>query len=543
MALSDEEREKLAAKYESPAWKPSPVVVPPVWKNARAGVWATILLVFFWLLSTTRVPLQRCDDFYVYVGAASIASGQGFSDISRPDKPPLLKYPPLRSLIQVPFLPLLKDNIRPLRYVAIFCFAVGLFVLYPVLRRLLTHRQALFVLLAIGFNSATVRVANFEGNAGITFLLWILTYRVVDKFVEKPGNPIASGAILGGLLTLCFYCHRMAFSLIPVVLLYLYWRKQQKVAAIAGAITLLCCFPWLLRSWQYSGHWISPEYEWEITTRIEQSSTQSRGGLLQTILYAAKELLKLPLEIGYGLFPWWKGSGGAPWQLLSKLHLEIIGPVSSYIVGLLSLFGFVKQIREKRSVAEFHFIAHCLMLALFFMAFQYLIIFIPYFYLWLFVGLQPWPKIRRVVLLLCLSISIAKSIVAFWFFPAALEDKDVRWAWVPKVVPASDTVYYLGLDNYALAPLRWFDTNRMAMGVTEAEIQRILDYGKNQSIHWVSLPINHPLANSLEANGWTQVAWENLSDTPPEMQSALSDAQRNFLRLREGPQALWKRPD
>lgn len=545
MALSDEERAELAAKYESSAWKPAPVTLPPVLKNARVGVWAAILLVFFWLLSTTRVPMQRCDDFYVYVGAKSIITGQGFADISRPDKPPLLKYPPLRSLVQVPFLPLLKENIRPLRYVAIGFFCLGLVVLHPVLRRHLTHRQTLFVILAMGFNPATARVANFEGNAGLTFLLWILTYRMTDRFAEKsekPENPWVAGAILGGLLTLCFYCHRMAFSLIPLVLLFLYFRKHEKLAGITGLITLICCVPWLWRSWHYSGHWISPEYEWEITTRIEESATRARGPF-QTVLYALNQLRNLPLEIGYGLFPWWKGSGGAPWQILSKLHIAFIGPLSSIIVGLLALYGFVKQLREKKSVAEFHFIAHCLMLALFFVAFQYLIIFIPYFYLWLFKALEPLPKLRRAGLVLLFAAAFAKSLVAFWLFPTAPLDKDARWQWISTKVPASETVYYLGLDNYAWAPLRWFDTDRMAVGLTEEELQKVLDYNKPDNVHWVSLPMNHPLNESLKAHGWTQIAWEQLSDMPAEMQSSLSDAQRNFLRLREGAQALWKRPD
>jgi hypothetical protein len=239
MALSDDERAQLEARYQSTTWKPKPITAPPFLKNVRIGLWAVLLLIFGWLLSTTRVPMQRCDDIYVYVGASSIVSGQGFTDITRPDKPPLLKYPPLRSLLQVPLLPLLKDNIRPLRHLSIFCFGMGLWVLYPVLRRQLSHRQALFVLLATGFNPATVRVANFEGNAGITFLLWILAYRLTDRFAEKQSAPLTSGAILGGLLTLCFYCHRMAFSLIPVALLSLFWRKQQKLALVAGAVTLL----------------------------------------------------------------------------------------------------------------------------------------------------------------------------------------------------------------------------------------------------------------------------------------------------------------
>jgi hypothetical protein len=256
-----------------------------------------------------------------------------------------------------------------------------------------------------------------------------------------------------------------------------------------------------------------------------------------------REIVRLPSEIGYGLFPWWKGSGGAPWQFLSRFHLDFIGPLSDYAVGLLTLYGFVQQFRKHRSVAELHFVAHCLMLAVFFVAFQYLIVFIPYFYLWLFTALQPLPKLRRAALILLLLPGMAKSVVAFWLFPTTPVDRDARWGWVTVVVPQDEAVHYLGLENYAFAPLRWFDTRRMALGVTEEELRRALDSEKPGPIRWLSLPQDHALNAALKAHGWKRMAHERFQVPPQEFAATLSDAQRNFLRLREGPQTLWKRPD
>ncbi len=537
MALSDDERARLAAKYESPAWKPT-LPRHPLLTNPRAGVWAATLLTFVWLLLTIRIPLQRCDDIYFFVGAKSMASGQGFSDISRPEKKPQLKYPPLRAVLQLPFLPFLKENIRPLRITGMLCLALMLPLAYGLLAPRAGHRAALWALLLSGLSPMVARLANFEGSFLVVALLWVGVFWLVER-VRTSSREVVYGIALGVVLALGFYAHRMALILIPSATLYLFLLKKRRAALIALGVSAALALPWLWRSYALSGHWISPDYEAEIVGR--QSVSRS------TFSYMLGQIGVFPGEVGYGLFPWWKASGGATWPFLTSLGLGWLGPVSAWLTSGLMLLGWARSLKESgRTFVEWFFPLQTLMLLAFFVGFQYYAVLYPWLFFWLFRGVQTLGagRVPRTALAagatLLLACALAKDIKAFLLFPATFTDKDSRWSWVRGVVPPGATVYYLDLENYAFAPLRWFDTERMAVGVTERELSELIARPEKTK-SWISLPKSHALTGQLKDLGWKKIAWESFSEPPPDQILELSDAQRNFLRRRESPQALWHR--
>ena len=113
----------------------------------------------------------------------------------------------------------------------------------------------------------------------------------------------------------------------------------------------------------------------------------------------------------------------------------------------------------------------------------------------------------------------------FWNPPTwpLRDERDPRWAWIAPLVPQKETVYWVGLDNYAWAPWRYFDTGRMAVGMTEAELAaRLAD--DTSPIRFLALPRESRLAARLSGGGWRLVGQE------PETQS---DAQ--MLWVREHP--------
>jgi hypothetical protein len=129
--------------------------------------------------------------------------------------------------------------------------------------------------------------------------------------------------------------------------------------------------------------------------------------------------------------------------------------------------------------------------------------------------------------------------------PLTLQDRDLRWGWVAKVVPEREAVYYLDLDNYAFSQMRYFDSGRqMAVGITVGELEALLVDPK-RSARWVCLPKTSPQNAALQQAGWQPVIAEPDSIILRAEQlkgREISAAQQAFLDRMEPPQALWRRP-
>jgi hypothetical protein len=540
--MDDAQREALRAKYEKPAFSLS-LPKAPWLQNPRFGLLAVFVALILGYLVSLKIPLQRCDDFYKIIGGWSLAMGKGYCDISRPDAPLLTKYPPLGSLLMVPFIGLLGDTLRPLRLLCMGTYLASCLLLYKLLLPRAGHRRALLLLLITGLNPMTLRVLNLEGNAGVMTLLVLASLFVLE---QKPTSwPWwKQGIVLSVLLSAYFYAHRMGMVLAGGMILYLalivrQWRTALLVALLTGAL----CFPWLWRSYQATGHWISPEYEAEIDGRVQ--------GDHSLVGHVLSELRHFPSEMGYQLFPWSQASGGARWPFLEKLGMSGLATLSEWLVTGLMLLGWFQALRANRkSFVELYLLLHTSMLLVFFMKTGYYLYYFPWLYLYLGQGAQTvlrgsWKRLAWPGFVVLMLVLLGKDTKAFWLMPGSLQDRDLRWGWVEKFVPKSDTVYYLGLDNYAFSQLRYFDTGRRgAVGVKEAELKIILSTPAHPA-RWVCLPKTSPLNATLQAAGWVGVIAEPDNILPSAQQLhelELSAAQQAFLDSMAPAQALWHRP-
>jgi hypothetical protein len=137
---------------------------------------------------------------------------------------------------------------------------------------------------------------------------------------------------------------------------------------------------------------------------------------------------------------------------------------------------------------------------------------------------------------------LGKDIKVYWGNShPGLQDRDLRWTWVAQQVPEDQGVYWQGLENYAWAPWRWFDTGRTAVGVTAAEIEKA---AAGTPIHYLSLPVGSPLEEKLRATGWEPLFRETEIPAAPPVQvlEMLTPAQRAYLSQMPPPQTLWHRP-
>lgn len=528
--MDDAERAALRAKYERPALS---LTLPC---SPRLGLLIVCVAILLGLLFSLRMPLQRSDDFFKVIGAMGLATGRGYCDISRPDAPFLTKYPPLGPVMMAPFIGFVGEFLRPLRLLSFGCYLASLPLTYRLLVPRVGHRVTLALLLLAGFNTVTLRVLNFEGNIGLMVLLATGVVFVLERPVRH------RWLVLGVLLGLFFYAHRIGIVLALGAVLQLGLVQRERQAALGTSVLVLAlAFPWLWRSYQLTGHWVSPEYEGELAGRALQGAAHGVQGPLALMQHMLTELLAFPSSVGYGLFPWSRASGGQPWPFLSSLGLGWVATLGEWAITGLVLWGWGHALRSGRRFSDQYLVLHTLMLLAFFVGFQYFALFLPWLYLYLAQGaarLLPKRLLPLGVALLFVVV-LAKDTKAFWLYPGGPRDRDLRWAWVAQVVPPAEAVYYPGLENYIFSQLRYFDSGRMAVGLSDTELETALTT-PTSPVRWLCVGKQSPLVSRVQAAGWHPVFAEP-DFTLPTATGELSAAQKSYLSRVEPPQVLWRR--
>lgn len=556
----------LAASDEAvPAPVPSPP--PPDTRSTlreRLGLWGVILAAVLFYLTTLNYPMQRCDDIYYVIGAKSIAQGVGYADISRSDAPYLTKYAPLASLTLAPFVNFVGNQWRMLRLVSMASLLLVIPLVYTMLRCRIGHRGALLLLLLFLFNPIIIHSVTLQGNGGLMVAIPLVVAFLLDQRLSRR---VARRdlILLCAALVAAFYTHRSSVALIIAAVIFLGLRLRRPRAAFAVfAVVVALAFPWMWRSHAYTGHWISRDYETEISGMLVESEqrAQIRNASAPTaaLTRAFQNLPTLPPEIGHGLWPWSKGSGGHFWPALARLGLGWTQTLTLWGAFLLVVVGWVAEWRNRRSFPEWHLPLHTAMMLLFFIGIQYYGFALPFLYFYLWRGVEviagllrsrrasslPPVRLRALALIgfwVLLLPCLAKDMKVYWGNSRLkLQDRELRWQWVTGYVPADETVYWYGLENYSWAPWRWYDSGRKAIGISDKELEAAL-VSPVSSVHYVCLPAKNALSTRLEKAGWKQLFQESpLPTPPPELLERMSMAQQAYIRALPPAQILWHRP-
>lgn len=565
----------------------------------RLAVCAVLLLLFYSPLA--RYPMPRADDIYNAVGAVALARGQGFADISRPESPLMTKYGPLSALTFVPFVPAVGENWRSFRWVGIVCLIAAMPLLYTLLRRRASPRCALTCLVLYLVNPLTIGNLSMMGNVGITMGLAAGLYLLAERFPfgqkaalalkrkpsvstgqepdSSPGRetdavspPVRSAPLwilaMTVIAALLFYAHKTGLVACAALASYLFCIKQRRAtAALVLCGALLLCFPWLLRSRLATGNWISRDYEAEIAGLA--GSEKSAPDFLAWPAHMAANLSEVPIEIGHALFPVLKTNTGVyrtrdegtTIQFFGGSKLQSISTVLLWTLFSLTAWGWMLVWRETRGFVEWHLPWFLLTLLAFFVGVQYLVAFLPFFYLYLWRGIEQavvqvsrrWsnpapaqttivPVLRHLsvvgVWILLLAL-LTKDLVVFWGRQSDTGDRDPRWAWVAANVPETETVYWLGLTNYAYGPWRFYDSGRKAVGVTAQEVEHL-----PANARFVALPVEDTHEALLQKMGFKPVSEEPASVKPyvrPEVLTRLHPSQQAWYNSLPPPQRLWQR--
>ena len=589
--MTDEERREQverAKKYERNAFAFSPSdvraslvnihsILPPKWRDyPHLGMVALLFIAgIFYSFIALHYPLQRCDDIYYWVGARGIAMGQGYADITRPDMPLLTKYVPLASFFNAPFVILVSFSLAKMRFVNIFYLLLGSFFCYKILFRRVSKRVALSCMILFLFHQTLIQLVCLQGNIPLQMILvWLIIEGMETQIERMPRRKFA--AIMGLILGVSFYDHRIFIVAVLATILLLLLKKRGGDLGIILPIYGILVFPWMLRSYRASGHWISPEYEGEISERIQTAniSHNTSNNVQTTVEHILVNLKDIPFELGHRLFPWSRPTFGNTWPLLENHGLGWLSPLSIYVIFILVVIGFLYEIinksKQKPPIAftELYVLGQCGILLVFFFSLNYFSAFLPWLYLYLLRGTQyvlhragvmieKWnspvvtskiikTQILKAGWLSILLVLLAKDIVVYVLPRGGTTAQSLRWHWITQNTSPDATIYYEGLDNYALSQWRYLDTERYSIGLTTKQIQEKLEdtTSNRQDIHYLCVARSSSLNPLLRQKSWKPLieeAEEIGFDKDKLLLSSgfLTPAQREYIQQMEPPQRLW----
>jgi len=562
-------------------------------ERTRPGVVLALLCVgtLAFYVACLDYGMFRCDNIYHLLGAWGLATGRGYVDVSRPDMPPLLKYPPGYAVAIAPFVGLVGDHLKWLRLVTLVPFVATVPLVYRLLRPRTSHTAALLI---------TALYAVYPGNVWSVYLLGGFPYQVAlfPALLVAGHRPKEKHyqrwwpVLLAPLLALAFYVHRISLCLFVAVFTFLLWRREWRCVGIGLGLMTLLVFPYLWPSWTRGGL-ISPDYEAEIGSFWRNEMRLSSGGWvekppglrptgtlpLDMARHVVANLRDVPDAVGHAMVPL-AGSRHFD-RLVARWHLQPLVSGGLLLVAALSLLGWLVEWRRRKALPEWYGLLHTLTISAFFVQPGYFGALLPWLWLYLLRGTQTalaalsstinhrpstidhrlstinhqpstishqpsiWLYLLRGMqtalarfckpvvqvqwvraggfLLLLILLGRCKVYWDSRSWPLS-SDRDPRWGWVAQVVQEGEAVYWYGLDNYAWAGWRFFDTGRQAVGVTEQNVARWLEK-REPPPAYLAVPRDDTWAPRLSEAGWRQLYAE----------TSAADAMVLFCRYARSP--------
>lgn len=274
---------------------------------------------------------------YIIVGKA-IATGQGFTDMHYPDKPPFTLPIPMFPLFLAPMIYFFDYNLWPMKIALSFIGIGTVYLTYRFFKSLLDETQAILLTLLVAVSPQIVSFSH-QVMTEIPYLclfllasLWVTKYAAEDQWLTRTGF-ISSFVMAAACLTKTIGVV-LIFSAIP----YLLWESStQKLQAIKklSLLILVTAIVWLLFNYHllnrgnyYIDYFLSassssPEIAtWnDFVARITTNRHMYIHVFPETILYLT---YRTPLKI----FAW--------------------------VAGLLVAWGFVYCLFKKRTILEYY---------------------------------------------------------------------------------------------------------------------------------------------------------------------------------------------
>jgi hypothetical protein len=206
--------------------------------------------VYIWVLRPSIVGLWRDDTMYL-MGAKSLATGQGYQLLAEPGLMPIIKYPPLLSVVLAPLwwiFPHAPQVVLACKIDVIVLGLAAIWVLYRLGRRFyqLSRLEAATVCLLFGSNYIWLRCVT-EVLSEPLFLLWVLSLVYYALRLDKQEkSPDAKQMVVLILLScLAFYTRTIGIAFIAGAAFWMGKRYGRASVYTYLGSCLLICQGWL----------------------------------------------------------------------------------------------------------------------------------------------------------------------------------------------------------------------------------------------------------------------------------------------------------
>lgn len=192
------------------------------------------------------------DDGVYLLGAQSIADGAGYVLPLPPLNPPIIKYPPLFSLLLAPVWwlhPQFPENLFDFNVVVL---SLSLCALPLVFRLAKEHFQnsaiAFGVVALVALSNEFAYYATRILSEGIYLLISLIAYFALQRLEKEPAPAIGLQKLLPAVLcsALVFYTRSLGSVFILAGFLWLFLTQKKRLALQYGAGCLMACLPWFL---------------------------------------------------------------------------------------------------------------------------------------------------------------------------------------------------------------------------------------------------------------------------------------------------------
>lgn len=202
------------------------------------------------------------DNYNYYIYATSLAQGQGYCDLSKPNLDPTNNFPPGYPLIMTP-LRLVTDSIVAQKVLNEGLLIVGILLAYLTLLRLGMRRSYAFALAGAGM--ACPRVFHFStmmmSESSFFMTSMLVMYALVrmhdeTKMEGKAWAPSKIKPILSdpwlyvmlSALVLNYHIRTQGLALVAAVFCFLFVCRRWYTFAASAVAFVLGCLPWMIRN-------------------------------------------------------------------------------------------------------------------------------------------------------------------------------------------------------------------------------------------------------------------------------------------------------
>jgi hypothetical protein len=408
---------------------------PPSIRTQNVVIGLAVLLVPLpiYVLRLDRVAGMVVDDAWYVMLAKALAGGRGYWLVNAPLDRILPGYPPgFPALLSLVFhlRPDFPDNVWLLKSVSIAAMLAVALLSYYYLHRLRQLPRHLAALASIGIATtpALVFLATSTVMSECVFMLTQLGAVVIAH--RAIGAPAVRGsrlAVLAGLLGAAAVLIRsVGVGVVAAVFLYFLKERQWKRLSVFTVVVAICVGPWLMYArahaptaehqqmhrgslvygygdqfWMRfagsasSGRVTAADLPDRVATNLTDVFGRSFVGIFGPVLLrgadeSGEEVVFLGRQVGWTFI----GFGGLPATI-----------AVSFVLGAVVVWGFVRTVRERATVAEFLVPISLIITLLWpFWSFRFVLPLAPFLYMYLVKGLATVPA-ARIALLVVIALN------------------------------------------------------------------------------------------------------------------------------------------